>query len=272
MSSRWSSTAGLRLWSSVDHLRDDFGLKASRDASGVGRARRHDRSFPSAVKAAASATGSIRGLKVLGVDIAGKITDFVGDKIEGQLAPGPGLYRCSPTRTRDLSAPREADRQTADAGVPARHRIVHATAASANCGTAPAHASATSPISTARTSWRCSTGRSRRARSRTRATSSPALAKVAARGAPSCTSCRIHAAVWSASSSRAATASAAVRSTRPTCRSSSDNGRAADRTALKELRDLLDKQRYVVSRFVRVACPSPRHDARRAAGSTDICR
>ena len=35
-----------------------------------------------------------------------------------------------------------------------------------------------------------------------------------------------------------------------------DNAREADADALRELRDLLDKQRYVVSRFVRVACPA----------------
>ena len=34
------------------------------------------------------------------------------------------------------------------------------------------------------------------------------------------------------------------------------NGRATDATALRELRDLLDKQKYYVSRFVRVACPA----------------
>ena len=31
----------------------------------------------------------IRGLKVLGVDIAGKIGDFVADKVEGQLDARP---------------------------------------------------------------------------------------------------------------------------------------------------------------------------------------
>jgi pimeloyl-ACP methyl ester carboxylesterase len=34
------------------------------------------------------------------------------------------------------------------------------------------------------------------------------------------------------------------------------NGRASDAAALVELRDLLDQQRYAVTRFVRVACPS----------------
>src|SRR4029077_18486252 len=35
-----------------------------------------------------------------------------------------------------------------------------------------------------------------------------------------------------------------------------DNGRALDAPPLRGLRDRLDKQRYVVSRFVRVACPA----------------
>ena len=38
---------------------------------------------------------AIKALKVLGLDIAGRITDFAAEHVEGKLQPGPGLYRCA---------------------------------------------------------------------------------------------------------------------------------------------------------------------------------
>ncbi len=35
----------------------------------------------------------IKGLKVFGLDPVGATTDFIKDKVEGVLQPGPGLYR-----------------------------------------------------------------------------------------------------------------------------------------------------------------------------------
>ena len=97
---------GVRLWSSVDYMRDDFGLKASRDASGSD-VLDISTQLPLGGQSRGVGDWVIRGLKVLGVDIAGTITDFVADKVEGQLKPRAGLYRCSPTRPEDFSAPKK---------------------------------------------------------------------------------------------------------------------------------------------------------------------
>ena len=96
---------GLRLWSSVEHLRSDFGLKTSREASGIDTLE-----IPTQLPLGGQSRGVgdwvIRGLKVLGVDIAGEVAEFVADKVEGQLTPGPGLYRCS-TKRGELLPPRK---------------------------------------------------------------------------------------------------------------------------------------------------------------------
>ena len=90
---------GVRLWSSVEYLKGDFALKTSRDASGADMLDLTTQ-LPLGGQSRGAGDWVIRGLKVLGVDVAGTITDFVGEKVEGQLAPGPGLYRCSSTRPR----------------------------------------------------------------------------------------------------------------------------------------------------------------------------
>src|SRR5580765_392081 len=97
---------GVRLWSSVEYLKGDFALKTSRDASGADMLDLTTQ-LPLGGQSRGVGDWVIRGLKVLGVDVAGTITDFVGEKVEGQLAPGPGLYRCSPTRPNDFSAPKK---------------------------------------------------------------------------------------------------------------------------------------------------------------------
>ena len=93
---------GVRLWSSVEYLRGDFGLRASRDASGTDTLDITTQ-LPLGGQSRGVGDWVIRGLKVLGVDIAGTISDFVADKVEGQLAPGPGLYLCSSARPNDLA-------------------------------------------------------------------------------------------------------------------------------------------------------------------------
>src|SRR5262252_6601700 len=99
---------GLRLWSSAEHVRTDFGMKSSRDAAGT-ETTEVTTQLPLGDGQSRGVVGDwiIRGLKVLGVDVAGKIADFVEDKVEGQLVPGPGLYRCSPSKRGDLQAPRK---------------------------------------------------------------------------------------------------------------------------------------------------------------------
>jgi hypothetical protein len=104
---------GLRLWSSAEHLRSDFGLKTSRDASGT-EMLEVTTQLPLGGQSRGVGDWVIRGLKVLGVDIAGKITDFVADKVETQLAPGPGLYRCSPSKRGDLQPARKLEHVLAE--------------------------------------------------------------------------------------------------------------------------------------------------------------
>ena len=52
---------------------------------------------------------AIKAMKVLGIDIEDKILDFVSDKVEGQLQPGPGLYRCSEAAADGLQPVRSLD-------------------------------------------------------------------------------------------------------------------------------------------------------------------
>ncbi|MGE3706776.1 MAG: CHAT domain-containing protein, partial [Vicinamibacterales bacterium] len=95
---------GLRLWMRADDLERELGADQQRGGAGGdtldlgGRVRLRGRS------AATRGTGDwiLRGLTVLGFDLAGAVTDFVTDRVEGLLAPGPGLYQCLPDRGGEL--------------------------------------------------------------------------------------------------------------------------------------------------------------------------
>ena len=84
---------GLRIWSRVDSVPQDFAPRSQRGQA-TGSIQ-----MPSelAIGPASRALGgwAIKGLKVLGLDVEGEIIDFVSAHVEGQLKPGPGLYRCS---------------------------------------------------------------------------------------------------------------------------------------------------------------------------------
>lgn len=85
---------GLRIWSRVDTVSRDFSPRSQR-----GQAT-DSIQLPSELAigpASRSLLGgwAIKALKVMGLDIEGEIADFVAAHVEGQLMPGPGLYRCS---------------------------------------------------------------------------------------------------------------------------------------------------------------------------------
>lgn len=92
---------GLRIWTSVERLREDAANLSPRSAP-------DGESFvlPPQLSIGAPSRGTgewiIKGLKIFDVDVAGNIADFVADKVEGQLQPGPGLYRCSPAAAGSL--------------------------------------------------------------------------------------------------------------------------------------------------------------------------
>ena len=98
---------GLRVWMRVDDATREF----------AGRGRRGQAAdvveVPSelVVGPASRSFGgwAIKAMKVLGIDIEEKILDFVSDKVEGQLKPGPGLYRCSDTSADGLQPLRSLD-------------------------------------------------------------------------------------------------------------------------------------------------------------------
>lgn len=95
---------GLRLWSRVDDLKRDYGLTRSRDLAGTDTVEIGSR-LALGGQSRGAGDWVIRGLKILGIDIAGKATDFIAEKVEGLLSPGPGLYKCVPDRNGELVAP-----------------------------------------------------------------------------------------------------------------------------------------------------------------------
>jgi tetratricopeptide (TPR) repeat protein len=246
---------GLRLWSSAEHLRTDFGMKASRDGSGT-EMLEVTTQLPLGGGQSRGVVGDwiIRGLKVLGVDIAGKITDFVGDKVEGQLAPGPGLYRCSPSKRGDLQPARKLN-----GGKPTLV-FLHGTASSTDGSFGELWSGPSARIGELVSVY----GDNILALQHRTLTHSPienardllaALAKVLPPRS------ELHL----VSHSRGGLVGELVARGNRVGGGSFDrtdlqiikrNGRADDGAALNDLRDLLDKQRYVVSRFVRVACPT----------------
>jgi hypothetical protein len=84
---------GIRVWSRVDDLAEDFRLPIARDAGDGVIAL--PPMLPIGPPSRGFAAWGIKALKVVGIDIAQSIGAFVADHVEGQLKPGPGLYRCS---------------------------------------------------------------------------------------------------------------------------------------------------------------------------------
>jgi hypothetical protein len=92
---------GLRLWSRIDDVAQDFGLMRARgDAD-------ETIMLPGTLPTGGPSRGwtgwAIKGLKILGIHVEKEIGDFVADYVEGRLQPGPGLYRCSVTDVAELT-------------------------------------------------------------------------------------------------------------------------------------------------------------------------
>lgn len=91
---------GLRIWSRVQDVARDFAPRARRGLANDAIA------LPSMLTIGPASRGSggwaIKALKVLGLDLAGEITDLVATHVEGRLQPGPGLYHCSEADVNEL--------------------------------------------------------------------------------------------------------------------------------------------------------------------------
>jgi hypothetical protein len=92
---------GLRLWSRVDDLERDFGLARARGAGDD--AIELPGTLPIGGPSRGWAGWAIKALKVVGIDAPKAIADFAASHVEGQLKPGPGLYRCSADDVADLT-------------------------------------------------------------------------------------------------------------------------------------------------------------------------
>jgi tetratricopeptide (TPR) repeat protein len=242
---------GVKLWSSVDRMQADFGLAASR---GAGDEQTIELGTQLALGGQSRGVGDwvLRGLKVLGVDVAGEITDFVADKIEGQLSPGPGLYRCSPTSANDLAKPRKLK------GDGPTLVWLHGTGSSTQGGFAGLWADGGARMQEIARRY---TGDMLALQHRT-LTFSPIenardllkeLVEFLPRGS------ELHL----VSHSRGGLVGELIARGNRVGGGSFDatdldlfKGRKRDLEAIKELRSLLDAQRYTVTRFVRVACPT----------------
>lgn len=82
---------GIILWVRADDLESDFGLQPSRGMDSAGMELPHALPIGSATRGVGKWV--IKGLKIFGVDLVGTTTDFIKEKVEGILQPGPGLYR-----------------------------------------------------------------------------------------------------------------------------------------------------------------------------------
>lgn len=113
---------GLRVWMRADAVQGDFGLQPARDGGGPF-------DLPNELPVAGRSRGVgewvIKGLKIFGVDLAGTITEFVSEYVEGKLQPGPGLYLC----TTDERGPWKAVKGTLPGKGPALV-FLHGTASS----------------------------------------------------------------------------------------------------------------------------------------------
>ena len=93
---------GLRLWSRVDDLERDFGLRQAR--GGADETIALPGTLPIGGPSRGWAGWAIKGLKVLGINVEKAIGDFAADHVEGRLQPGPGLYRCSDVDVANLTS------------------------------------------------------------------------------------------------------------------------------------------------------------------------
>lgn len=102
---------GQKLWIRVDDLNREFGTSINRsDNTEENGAIRIPSFLPTDGTTRGLGKWAIKGLKIIGVDIAGGITDFIKDKVEGNLSPGPGLYRCTLRSATDLQPVLQIDR------------------------------------------------------------------------------------------------------------------------------------------------------------------
>ena len=85
---------GIKLWVRADSLESDYPQEAKRGTDIDGFVLPH--TLPIGTPSRGVGQWVIKGLKVFGVDVPGQVTDFVSDKVEGVLEPGPGLYRWGP--------------------------------------------------------------------------------------------------------------------------------------------------------------------------------
>lgn len=104
---------GQKLWIRVDELESEFGIDIKRSANAdVDEADtvRIPTDLPLDGRTRGIGTWVIKGLKVLGVDIAGGVADFVSGKVEGKQLPGPGLYQCTDVSAENLQQVSNVDR------------------------------------------------------------------------------------------------------------------------------------------------------------------
>ena len=85
---------GLHLWSRVDDLEHDYGLTRERAADDA-------LTIPPTLPIGGPSRGwgewVVKGLQVVGVDVAEPIGEFVAKRVESRLEPGPGVYRATDT-------------------------------------------------------------------------------------------------------------------------------------------------------------------------------
>ena len=85
---------GLRIWTRVDDAPRNLMPRAGRGQASGGIDIPTELAFGPASRSGGG--WAVKALKVIGLDIEEEITGFVADHVEGQLQPGPGLYRLSP--------------------------------------------------------------------------------------------------------------------------------------------------------------------------------
>src|SRR4051812_42233626 len=96
---------GLRIWTRVEDVPRDLVPRSQRGEALDGVQIPTELTIGPASRALGG--WAIKGLKVIGLDIEEHIADFVAEHVEGQLQPGPGLYRCSaddPTRLNPVGS------------------------------------------------------------------------------------------------------------------------------------------------------------------------
>ena len=93
---------GIRLWVRAEFLEHDYPQQAKRETATGGFELPH--TLPIGTPSRGFGQWVIKGLKVFGVDVTGQVTDFISDKVEGVLQPGPGLYRWGSAGVDDLKS------------------------------------------------------------------------------------------------------------------------------------------------------------------------